>query len=68
MPERAAAAFSLRAPDAAYLEETLLPLLRRTADAAALATGTTVVVRLGQACKDMRDARALARRFGVLRR
>jgi amidohydrolase len=64
IPERAAAAFSVRAPTAAYLDE-VLAMLRRTAEAAALATGTRVEVELGQGYKDMRNNLPLARRFGA---
>jgi amidohydrolase len=63
IPERAAAAFSVRAPTAAYLEE-VLAMVRACAEAAALATGTRLELTLQMGYKDMRNNRALARRFG----
>ncbi len=63
IPERAACEFSVRATTAAYLE-TIIATMRRCADAAAAATATTVEIVLPSRYKDMRDNRALARRFG----
>ncbi|SDD86666.1 amidohydrolase [Sporomusa acidovorans] len=42
VPEEAAAKFTIRALSADYLEETVLPAVRRLAEGVALATGTTV--------------------------
>src|SRR5262249_48359185 len=53
IPERAAAAFSLRAPRAEYLE-TVIATVRRCAEAAAAATNTTVEIRLTEGYRDMR--------------
>ena len=64
IPERAAAAFSVRAPTAAYLQ-TVMAEVRRAAEAAALGTGTTVEIIEGQGYRDMRNNMAMARRFGV---
>ena len=44
VPERARARFSLRAADAAYLVETVVPRFREAAERVAAATGTRVVV------------------------
>jgi metal-dependent amidase/aminoacylase/carboxypeptidase family protein len=63
IPERAAAAFSVRAPTAAYLQ-TVMAEVRRAAEAAALGTGTTVEIVEGQGYRDMRNNQPLARRFG----
>ena len=63
IPERAAAAFSVRAPTAAYLQ-TVMAEVRRAAEAAALGTGTTVEIIEGQGYRDMRNNQPLARRFG----
>jgi amidohydrolase len=63
IPERAAAAFSLRAPQADYLE-TVIATVRRCAEAAAAATDTTVEIRLTEGYRDMRNNLPLARRFG----
>src|SRR5262249_52522688 len=63
IPERAACAFSVRAPTAAYLE-TVKDHVRRAAAAAALATGTTLELTEKQGYRDMRNNEPLARRFG----
>ena len=63
IPERAAAAFSLRAITADQLE-VVVAMFRRCVEAAALATGTEVEIRFGQGYKDMRNNLSLARRFG----
>jgi amidohydrolase len=63
IPERAAAAFSVRAPTAAYLQ-TVIAEVRRAAEAAALGTGTTVEIVEKQGYRDMRNNEPLARRFG----
>jgi len=63
IPERAAAAFSVRAPTAAYLQRVMAEV-RRAAEAAALATGTTVDIVDKQGYRDMRNNEPLARRFG----
>lgn len=42
VPEKAEAKFTVRALSSAYLEETVLPSVRRLAEGIALATGTTV--------------------------
>jgi amidohydrolase len=64
IPERAACAFSLRAPTAATLEP-VIATFRRCAEAAAAATGTRVEIAFTQAYKDMRNNEPLARRFGA---
>ncbi len=64
IPERAAAQFSLRAPDATYLDEVLVPRIQACAQAAALATGTQVKLTLEMGYKNMRNNQTLARRFG----
>lgn len=64
IPERAAAAFSVRAPTAAYLEE-VFAVVRRCAEAAAAATATRVELRRIRGYKDMRNNTTLARRFGA---
>lgn len=63
IPERAACAFSVRAPTAAYLE-TVKDHVRRAAEAAALATATTLELTEKQGYRDMRNNEPLARRFG----
>ena len=64
IPERAACAFSLRAPRAAYLERIVADFTR-CAEAAALATGTRVEIARRTGYKDMRNNEPLARRFGA---
>ncbi|MSP60744.1 MAG: M20 family peptidase [Myxococcales bacterium] len=64
IPERASAAFSVRAEAASYLESVLMPMVLRCAEAAASATNTRVEIQLGQGYKDMRNNHPLARRFG----
>jgi amidohydrolase len=64
IPERAACAFSLRAPRAAYLERVIADFTR-CAEAAALATGTRVEVTRQMGYKDMRNNEPMARRFGA---
>jgi metal-dependent amidase/aminoacylase/carboxypeptidase family protein len=63
IPERAACAFSVRAPTAAYLE-TVLGTVTRCAEAAAAATDTRVEITRGMGYKDMRNNEPLYRRFG----
>jgi amidohydrolase len=63
IPERAACAFSVRAPTSAYLE-TVLATVRRCAEAAAAATETSVEIIVGMGYKDMRNNAPLYRRFG----
>jgi amidohydrolase len=64
IPERAACAFSLRAPTAAYLE-TVVDTFTRCVQAAAAATGTRAEIVRKQGYKDMRNNEPLARRFGA---
>jgi amidohydrolase len=64
IPERAACAFSLRAPTAAYLERVIADFTR-CAEAAAAATGTRLELHKGTSYKDMRNNEPLARRFGA---
>ena len=63
IPERASCAFSVRAPTAKYLE-TVEAMVRRAAEAAALATGTKVEIATVGGYRDMRNNMPLARRFG----
>ncbi len=63
IPEHAAAAFSLRAPTAGYLE-VVVATVRRCAEAAAAATGTRLEWKEIQGYKDLRNNQPLARRFG----
>jgi amidohydrolase len=63
IPERAACAFSVRAPTAAYLG-TVLATVTRCAEAAAAATDTRVEIIPGMGYKDMRNNEPLYRRFG----
>lgn len=64
IPEKAAAIFSLRAPEAAYLDEVVVPRVQACVEAAALATGTEVSLRLERGYKNMRNNLPLARVFG----
>jgi amidohydrolase len=64
IPERAAAAFSLRAPHAAYLEGELMPMFRRCVEAAALATETTAQVTIDESYQELKNNLPIARRFG----
>jgi amidohydrolase len=64
IPERAAAEFSLRAPQAEYME-TVIAAVTRCAEAAAAATGTRVEIARVQTYKDIRNNQPLARRFGA---
>lgn len=64
IPETAAATFSLRAPDAAYLDEVVVPRVQACVQAAALATGTEVELRLERGYKNMKNNWTLARAFG----
>jgi amidohydrolase len=63
IPERASAAFSVRAPTAAYLQE-VMTRFRRCAEAAAMATDTKLELAVKTGYKDMRNCLPLARRFG----
>lgn len=64
IPETAAATFSLRAPDAAYLDEVVVPRVQACVQAAALATGTTVDIRLERGYKNVLNNWTMARTFG----
>ena len=64
IPETAAALFSLRAPDAGYLDEVVVPRVEACVQAAALATGTQVVMRLERGYKNMLNNMTLAQAFG----
>lgn len=64
IPETAAALFSLRAPDIHYLDEVVVPRVQACAQAAALATGTEVEIRLERGYKNMRNNLTMARVFG----
>lgn len=64
IPETAAALFSLRAPDAGYLDEVVVPRVQACVQAAALATGTQVDMRLERGYKNMKNNLPLARVFG----
>lgn len=64
IPETAAATFSLRAPDAAYLDEVVVPRVQACVQAAALATGTSVDIRLERGYKNVLNNWTMARTFG----
>lgn len=63
--ERAAAQFSVRAPEAQYLDEEVIPRVKACAEAAALATGTQVKIELERGYKNMVNNMTLAQRFGA---
>ena len=62
--ERAAAQFSVRAPEAQYLDEVVIPRVKACVEAAALATGTQVKIEVERGYKNMVNNMTLARRFG----
>jgi amidohydrolase len=64
IPEKASARFSVRARTAAYLDEVVMPQVMRCAEAAALATGTEVTLRIERGYKNMVNNWTLAQRFG----
>lgn len=64
IPETAAARFSVRALEAEYLNEVVVPRVKACAEAAALATGTEVKIRIEDGYKNMVNNMTLARQFG----
>lgn len=64
LPETAACRFSVRTLDANYLNESVLPRIIDCANAAALATGTEVSIRVETGYKNMINNMTLARQFG----
>lgn len=64
IPEKAAAQFSVRAPQAEYLDHVVVPRVKACAEAAALATGTKVSITVETGYKNMVNNMTLARRFG----
>lgn len=65
IPETAACRFSVRALESKYLDEVLIPRVTACAQAAALATGTEVLIRIEDGYKNMRNNMTLARQFGT---